>query len=81
MLRNEELAPKDGCGIYLKRPLTAAGRRCWRLRDAAQVEHQGSGLAAALWRELREKLSLAVAVSLEHAGRLRLERGMECYIC
>lgn len=76
-MRNEELPPKDGCAVFIRRHKFEVVRsHSWRLRDtmerhcpgAEAIKGQSSGFAAALWRELHEKLSLALALRLRPSG-------------
>ncbi|CAE7805129.1 ccr4 [Symbiodinium sp. CCMP2456] len=78
ILQNEDLPPKDGCAIFLRSDLVVTKTHSFRIRDAverhfpASLDIRGTaGLAAALWRELHEKLSVAVAVEIadETSGR------------
>lgn len=77
VLRNEALPPKDGCGIFLRKTLRATQSHSFRLRDVAERHFPdaanlrgGAGFAAALWRELHEKLTLANAVEVSvESGR------------
>lgn len=71
--RNEELPPKDGCAIFVRRSrFEILGSHSFRLRDTApthvprheEMRGRGFSLAAALYRELHEKLNLAVALKL-----------------
>ncbi|CAL1146736.1 unnamed protein product, partial [Cladocopium goreaui] len=67
----------DGCGIFLRKTLRATQSHSFRLRDVAERHFPdaanlrgGAGFAAALWRELHEKLTLANAVEVSvESGR------------
>lgn len=71
---NETLSPQDGCAILIRtsRFKVIGEPHCFRLRDvvqdhfpqAADIQARGAGLGAALWRELRAKMNLAVALHL-----------------
>eukprot|EP00434_Breviolum_minutum_P010050 symbB.v1.2.008864.t1/scaffold558.1/size187683/5 len=61
----------DGCAVFLRSPLMATQSHAFRLRDVAQRHfpaslalRTGAGYAAALWREVHEKLTLAVALEV-----------------
>jgi len=70
---NESLPPQDGCAVFVRSSRFDVQRtHQFRMRDTVMrhmpkfetLRTQGSGLAAALWRELHEKLNLSVAVSV-----------------
>lgn len=71
--RNEELPPKDGCAIFVRKSkFQVLERSGFRLRDtvgthfphSSAVRGRAVGFASALWRELHEKLNLGVVVKL-----------------
>eukprot|EP00811_Abedinium_folium_P034349 NODE_7237_length_1597_cov_4.683673.p1 GENE.NODE_7237_length_1597_cov_4.683673~~NODE_7237_length_1597_cov_4.683673.p1 ORF type:complete len:379 (+),score=124.84 NODE_7237_length_1597_cov_4.683673:310-1446(+) len=71
-LRNEQLPPKDGCAVFVRRDrVEVVEAHTFRMRDSIPrhaadfVEVKaGAGMAAALWRELTEKLNVAIALRL-----------------
>lgn len=76
-LRNEGLPPKDGCAAFVRTSrFQVVSSRQTRIRDAiglhcgaldADTRERGAGFAAALWRELREKLNVVLALRLRPA--------------
>lgn len=72
VLRNEALPPQDGCAIYIRKARFEVLRsHGFRLRECAPQHLPGltaaastSGMAAALWRALYEKLNMAVMLRL-----------------
>eukprot|EP00929_Paragymnodinium_shiwhaense_P120204 TRINITY_DN92104_c0_g1_i1.p1 TRINITY_DN92104_c0_g1~~TRINITY_DN92104_c0_g1_i1.p1 ORF type:complete len:380 (+),score=94.53 TRINITY_DN92104_c0_g1_i1:140-1279(+) len=75
IMRNEELPPKDGCAIFVRssrfevletqqfRLRDNLGRHCDGLDVTAR--DRGTDMAAALWRELYEKLNLGLVARLK----------------
>jgi len=70
---NESLPPRDGCSLFVRKGrLEVVATHQFRMRDTA-VKHfpevegvrgRAAGMTAAFWRELHEKLNMAVAVKL-----------------
>lgn len=71
-MTNEGLPPKDGVATFVRSSrFEVASAHHLRIRDVVtkhapqyEASRAGAGFAAAFWRELHEKLSLAVAVRL-----------------
>eukprot|EP00927_Polykrikos_kofoidii_P071406 TRINITY_DN67673_c0_g1_i1.p1 TRINITY_DN67673_c0_g1~~TRINITY_DN67673_c0_g1_i1.p1 ORF type:complete len:386 (+),score=63.72 TRINITY_DN67673_c0_g1_i1:154-1311(+) len=76
-MRNEELAPRDGCAAFVRASrFEVVQTSQFHLRDALErhcgdLENAkgGGGMSAALWRELHEKLNIGLVMRL----RLRPE--------
>jgi len=73
-MRNELLPPKDGCATFVRKSsFEVLEKHEFRIRDVMKhhlteqfdSRHRATGLAAAFWRELQEKLNLSIALRLK----------------
>lgn len=90
MMRNEELPPKDGCTAFVRTSRFEVVRsHTFRLRDTAvrhfpkceDIRASSGGMAAALWREVHEKLTLAVALHIRPRGPAAAEPAGSADLC